>query len=97
MLAHMAFVLAKLPYCLSQQTLRGRSQEAGASAQEKVLTVLTSQQLSAATCSPQLLPPLMPCIATYLLANNFRYHVWHEPDGELADHFPGDHSLGPGT
>lgn len=50
---------------------------------------------AAATCAPRPLPALTPRIPTYLLANNFRYHVGHEPDGELADHFPGDHSLGP--
>lgn len=62
-----------------------------------VLTVLslTPQQHTAATCTPQPLPDSRPASPTYLLANNFRYHVWHEPDGELADHLSGDHSLGP--
>lgn len=59
---------------------------------------------SGVQCSPKSLyaqslswrsPSPSPSSLTCLLADNFRSHVWHEPDGELADHFPRNHGLGP--
>lgn len=55
------------------------------STQEKVLT----------SVYPTTSVPTHALDPTYLLTNNFRCHVGHESDGELANHFPGDHSLGP--
>lgn len=40
-------------------------------------------------------PSPRPSSLTCLLADNFWSHVWHEPDGELANHFPRNHGLGP--
>lgn len=50
-------------------------------------------QVSART--QQLLAPALCPSPTCLLADDFRSHVRHEPDGELANHLPGNHGLGP--
>lgn len=65
--------------------VKGQEFELEALVQEEDLTVLASSSFSPTGA----LHPL------YLLADGLRHHVWHEPDGELADHLSGYHSLGP--